>query len=72
MEIVQEKLVDNNWTELLTALPIKEKCLIVTKDQYKTLRNTATRIQKKLSVKFTFKTDGDHVKIWKKDKIVLS
>lgn len=67
MEIAKEKLIENNWTEQLKALIPVESCIVADNKYYKSIRTTATRLQKELPVRFKFRTEGDKVKVWKKN-----
>lgn len=66
MTIIKEKMPEENWTDLLFGLQIKEECLVAPLNKYNSLRTTATRLQKKNFTKYKFCRKSGVLKIWRK------
>jgi len=65
MEIIKKKLQLKGWTQALRGLVPEEDCLVADIEHKKTLRTMATRITQKEGLRFTFRTKGDKVNVWK-------
>lgn len=65
MQILEENYPTHAWTGALKSLKVETQCILVEKSNYPSLRTIATRLKKELGYKYSFKTIGDNIKIWR-------
>lgn len=65
MKILNEPFNKQQWTKALSALPVNDQCIEADLIYKGTLRTTATRLQQKTDMRYSFECSKTTVKVWR-------
>jgi hypothetical protein len=68
MKVIKEKFKRGELIDPLIALKPEVECLVVAKEDASKFRTVATRLTNETGFRYSFRTEGKEVKIWKLEK----